>query len=157
MNYPKYLSLPEDSFLIYRFTSAGPKGLVQKTVTYSPTDVENVYNLGFGDYNPITKTVNDLSITNNGDSYKVLATVASTVNVFMDRYPKAWIVISGSTPARTRLYRIAINNNFSEISEDFVIFGYDSDGDWERFMAGKAYDIFLITKKENEHALWKRD
>jgi hypothetical protein len=82
MNYPKYLSLPEDSFLIYRFTSAGPKGLVQKTVTYSPTDVENVYNLGFGDYNPVTKTINDLSVTNNGDSYKVLATVASTVNFY---------------------------------------------------------------------------
>jgi hypothetical protein len=49
---------------------------------YSKTDTENVYNLGFGDCNEEHGTIDDLPITNNGDSLKVLATVASTVYAF---------------------------------------------------------------------------
>ncbi|MFY7789008.1 MAG: DUF6934 family protein [Thermoflexibacteraceae bacterium] len=36
-------------------------------------------NLGFGDKHPITGEIDDLAVTDNGDSEKVLATVAATV------------------------------------------------------------------------------
>jgi hypothetical protein len=50
MNKPKYLYKTEDKFVIYEFVSEGPKGSIKKIVEYTETSTENVYNLGFGDY-----------------------------------------------------------------------------------------------------------
>ena len=134
----------------YEFISEGPKGRIKKIIEYTETATENVYNLGFGDYDEITKKVSDLAVTNNGDSLKVLATVVSTVYAFTQKYPKAWILATGSTIVRTRLYRMGITNNLAEISEDFVVFGFDSDGNWTEFIIGEDYQAFLLTKKENK-------
>ena len=101
-----------------------------------------MYNLGFGDYGETTKSINDLSVTNNGDSLKVLATVASTVYAFTEKYPEAWILATGSTSVRTRLYRMGITNNLAEISEDFIVLGYNSQQIWEEFIAGEDYRLF---------------
>ena len=148
MNHTKYLSLADESFRTYHFISQGPKGPIRKKVIYTETEFSNVYNLAFGDYDPNTNTIDDFAVTNNGDSSTVLATVASTVQVFMNQHPKAWILVTGSTPARTRLYRMGITNNLTEIPEHFVIFGKNSDGNWRPFVIGDTYDAFLITKKE---------
>ena len=64
-----------------------------------------VYALYTGDFDGLT-------VTNNGDSKKVLATVASTLFTFTDLYPNAHILAVGATYARTRLYRMGIANNF---------------------------------------------
>jgi hypothetical protein len=127
--------------------------LIKKVVEYTETSTENVYNLGFGDFDEATNSIDDLSITNNGDSLKVLATVASTVYAFMEKYPDAWIFATGSTVVRTRLYRMGIMNNLVEISEDFVVFGYNANGNWEQFVVGEDYDAFLLTKKDNNFEL----
>lgn len=137
---------------MFEFFSEGPKGTIRKLVEYSETRVANVYNLGFGDYDETTNIINDLSITNNGDSLKVLSTVASTVYAFMEKYPNAWVVATGSTIVRTRLYRMGITNNIVEISEDFVVFGRKGSF-WEKFVAGEDYDAFLLTKKNNKFAV----
>jgi hypothetical protein len=149
MHHTKY-AYQSETFLSYEFESEGPKGIVRKMVQYTKIEVENVYNLAFGDYDPLTKEIDDLSITNNGDSEKVLATVASTIYSFTEAYPQAWIVAKGSTPIRTRLYRMAISNNLDEICTDFVIFGYTSHGEWESFQLGIHYEAFLLGKKEND-------
>jgi len=99
----KYQYKSEDSFEFFEFYSEGPKGVIKKVVEYQKTSGENVYNLAFGDYDEETKNINDLSVTNNGDSLKVLATVASTVYAFIDKHPNASIVATGSTSIRTRL------------------------------------------------------
>ncbi len=127
--------------------------MIKKVVEYTETSTENVYNLGFGDFDEATNSIDDLSITNNGDSLKVLATVASTVYAFMEKYPDAWIFATGSTVVRTRLYRMGIMNNLVEISEDFVVFGYNANGNWEQFVVGEDYDAFLLTKKDNNFEL----
>ena len=150
MNYPKYLYKSEGLLKVYLFTSEGFKGNIQKMVQYTDTGTENVYNLGFGDYNEVSGTIDDLSVTNNGDSLKVLATVVSTVYAFTEKYPEAWIFATGSTTVRTRLYRMGITNNLAEISIDFKVFGLTIDTNiWEEFLIGEDYEAFLITKKEN--------
>ena len=73
--------------LFYEFISEGPKGRIRKIVEYTPTTIENVYNLAFGDYDDTIGGINDKIITNNGDSQKILATVASTVYAFTGKYP----------------------------------------------------------------------
>jgi hypothetical protein len=148
MNQPKYQYRSEEFLLFYEFISEGPKGSIKKVVQYTETATENVYNLGFGDFDETTQSINDLSITNNGDSLKVLATVASTVYAFMKQHPNAWIFATGSTAVRTRLYRIGITNNLSEISIDFIVLGYTNTGLWEEFIVGEDYEAFLLTKKQ---------
>ena len=147
MNKPKYLYKTEDEFTIYEFVSEGPKGRIPKIVEYTETATKGVYNLAFGDYDEIKKTINDLSVTNNGDSLKVLATVASTVYAFLDKHPNAYIVATGSTNIRTRLYRMGITNNLAEIKEDFIVYGLSEKGTWDEFEIGEDYEAFLITKK----------
>ncbi len=148
MNKAKYIYKTEDKFTIYQFTSEGPKGSIKKAVEYTETATENVYNLGFGDYNEITNTTDDLSVTNNGDSLKVLATVASTVYAFLEKYPNAYVLATGSTNVRTRLYRMGITNNLAEIKEDFTIYGFTDKGNLEEFEVGEDYEAFLITKNK---------
>ncbi len=147
MNKPKYLYKTEDEFTIYEFVSEGPKGRIPKIVEYTETATKGVYNLAYGDYDEIKKTINDLSVTNNGDSLKVLATVASTVYAFLDKHPNAYIVATGSTNIRTRLYRMGITNNLAEIKEDFIVYGLSEKGTWDEFEIGEDYEAFLITKK----------
>ena len=150
MNEDRYLYRSEDCFKIYEFVSEGRKGQIKKLVQYTETGSENVYNLAFGDYNEDLKGINDLSVSDNGDSVKVLATVASTVYAFTKKYPEAWIFATGSTSGRTRLYRMGITNNLSEISQDFKIFGLSRLlSTWEEFIIGIDYDAFLLTRKEN--------
>ncbi|MFM9946027.1 MAG: DUF6934 family protein [Bacteroidia bacterium] len=148
MNKSKYLYKSEDLLLYYEFFSEGPNGSIKKIVEYTETSSKNVFNLGFGDYNEQTKSIDDLSVTNNGDSIKVLATVASTVYALTEKYPEAWVLATGSTTVRTRLYRMGITNNLTEIAEDFKIFGYTKEGIWEEFVVGEDYEAFLLTKKK---------
>lgn len=151
MKKSKYHYKAEENFEFFEFYSEGPKGIIKKVVEYQRTIDENVYNLAFGDFDEQTKRINDITVTNNGDSLKVLATVASTVYAFTEKYPKASIIATGSTSARTRLYRMGITNNLDEISEDFAIFGYNEDEQWVEFEIGEDYEAFLITKKENKY------
>ena len=147
MNKPKYLYKTENKFTIYEFVSEGPNGSIKKMVEYAETATENVYNLGFGDFDDTAKSINDLSVTNNGDSLKVLATVASTVYAFIEKHPNSYILATGSTNVRTRLYRMGITNNLAEITEDFVVYAFTDKGNWEEFEVGEDYEAFLITKK----------
>ncbi len=78
MKLPKYEIIASNSALSFEFTSVGKNGAVQKLVLYEQTDLPNVLNLGFGDKHPTTGEIDDLVITDNGDSEKVLATVAAT-------------------------------------------------------------------------------
>lgn len=134
MNNPKYLYKSEDYFKIYEFVSEGKKGSVKKMVQFTETGTENVFNLAFGDYDEQTNSINDLRVTNNGDSLKVLATVASTVYAFIEKHPNAWVFATGSTNVRTRLYRMGITNNLVEIKEDFDVYGFTQEGIWEEFI-----------------------
>jgi hypothetical protein len=150
MNIPKYPLASSDKFMTFEFISEGPKGLIHKLVRYQPTNLKNVYNLAFGDKDLITGDIDDMVISNNGDSEKVLATVTATVYAFTDKYPDAWIYATGSTKARTRLYRMGITKFLSEVETDFEILGERNDN-WEIFRKNIEYESFLVRRKRNNH------
>jgi len=131
----------------FRFFSEGPKGKIEKLIYYTKTRRENIYNLGFGDYNELIDDFDDQVITNNGDSQKVLATVASSLFTFTNRYPDAAIIASGSTLARTRLYRMGITNNLLLIEKDFHVFGYRGS-EFVKFEKNVHYEGFLVKRKK---------
>ena len=107
---------------------------------------EGIYNLGFGDKNLTHQTIDDRAVTNNGDTDRVLATVAFTIYAFYQEYPDANVYLSGSTASRTRLYQININKFYDYISKDFIIYGELEQG-FERFEKGVNYQGFFILKK----------
>lgn len=154
MHLPRYDHYTNASKTIFEFVSEGPKGRIRKLVEYVPVDANDIYNLGFGDASESEVLYDDMIVSNNGDSVKVLATVAATVYEFTDRYPKAAVLATGSTRSRTRLYRMSITRHLREIREQFAIFGYCRSNYWEEFNKEKDYEVFLLTRIENRKELW---
>jgi hypothetical protein len=132
--------------MVFEFISQGPKGQIPKLVKYSETNLKDMYNLAFGDKDSKTGNINDTVISNNGDSDMILATVVSTVYAFTDKYPDSWVFATGSTKARTRLYRMGITKYITEIKKDFQVFGLRDD-EWEKFEKEVEYEAFLVKRK----------
>lgn len=142
----RYELISDESLTVFEFVSVGRKGEIPKIVQYSETNLKGFYNLGFGDKDLRTGEVDDTVISDNGDSQKVLATVAATAYAFTDKRPEAWIYAAGSTKSRTRLYRIGLTNNLDEITEDFELYG-QSEGEWQEFVRGVEYEAFLVKRR----------
>jgi hypothetical protein len=140
--YP-FVRRPESYY--YEFYSEGPNGSIKKVVEYFRLDEweAEVYNLAFGDWDEENNRINDLSISNNADREKVLATVAATVNDFMVNHPDAIIIAAGSTASRTRLYQMGISKVLDEIDQGFDIQGYTNNS-WQPFQKGVNYSAFLL-------------
>ncbi len=142
----RYELKAEKTLMVFEFLSDGPRGEIPKLVQFSETNLKGFYNLGFGDKDLRTGEIDDQVISNNGDSQKVLATVAATVYAFTEKYSGVWIYATGSTKARTRLYRMGITTNLTEILRDFELYGLRA-GVWEEFSKGTAYEAFLVRRK----------
>ncbi len=148
MRYSRYEYVTEDELHYFEFRSIGRKGTIKKVVEYSEMSVKNYFNLAFGDYNDDRNEIDDKVITNNGDAQKVLATVVSTLYAFTSKYPDAKVFATGSTDARTRLYRMGISNNLEEIKSDFYVYGMKPNEEFEEFIIGEDYIGFLVTRKK---------
>jgi hypothetical protein len=150
MELNQYAFVTSSTSLKYAFISEGPQGKITKVVQFRLINQQyNVYNLAFGDWNSKTNTIDDLAVTNNNDRDKILATLASIIIHFSNQLPLALVFAQGSTPARTRLYRIGITLNYEEISEIFEVFGLREQ--WENFKLGIDYDAFLVKRLENSN------
>jgi hypothetical protein len=99
-----------------------------------------------GDFDERSGSINNNVITNNNDSKKVLATVAAAVHDFTLRYPGVAIYAKGSTPGRTRLYRIGITANWKSIISEYEVYGFVEEK-WQRFKFQVEYDGFLVHRK----------
>ena len=146
MEQERYNYSAEKKLMYFEFCSIGPKGQIKKIIEFSETNIKDVYNLAFGDFDEKTQQISDTIVTNNGDSLKVLATVASSVYAFTAKRPEAWVFATGSTDVRTRLYRMGLTNNLAEISKDFNVYGLKED-QWEDFLIGDDYEAFLVKRK----------
>jgi hypothetical protein len=147
MKLDRYEFKSGDKFLTYEFLSEGTKGKIQKLIQFSLVNQKTLFfNLAFGDKNSETGETDDIIITDNGDSEKVLATVVAAVYAFCDKFPEAWIYATGNTQSRTRLYKMGINKYFDIVHEDFDIFGL-TENEWECFIKGKNYQAFVVQRK----------
>jgi hypothetical protein len=147
MHFDRYNYLASIDYKIYVFYSQGPKGRIEKMVSYEK--VENspaIYNLAFGDIDPATGLMSDRNITDNGDRDTVLTTVADTVSDFSDHHNKPMIYIVGSTLSRTRLYQMSITKIYEEIASFYIVQGY-REGQWEIFQKNVNYEAFVVQKK----------
>lgn len=148
MKNERYELKAEKSLTVFEFISEGPKGQIFKLIQFTATNLKDVYNLAFGDKDPITGAINDSIISNNNDRDKVLATVVATVYAFTNKYPQAWVYATGSSGSRTRLYRMGLAKYLTEIIEDFELYG-QFEGEWQDFEKGVEYDSFLAHRKND--------
>ncbi len=115
MNIEKYQLKADSEFLRFEFVSEGKKGIIRKLIEFQKTNKEDVFNLAFGDYDLETEEINDLLVSNNGDTDRVLATVVAAVYTFFSQNHSAFVYATGSTKARTRLYRIGISRFYEQV------------------------------------------
>ncbi|TAE12972.1 MAG: hypothetical protein EAZ95_11810 [Bacteroidetes bacterium] len=147
MNAERYDYTTDNDKLLYAFFSTGKRGIIAKVVIYEKT-APNHYNLGFGDYDHTTDNVSDKSVSNNGDTIKVLATVIQTMRDFFEARPHALLDIQGSTPTRTKLYQKIIRNNWEYIETNFKILAFkDINGEPEIPDFSIEYALFQISKR----------
>lgn len=146
MNLDRYEVQINKSHTEFNFTSEGTLGKIKKSIKYQEMQ-KGIYNLGFGDKNLITGEIDDTKVTNNGDMAKILATVAFSMYIFTQNNKNIWIYVTGSSQSRMRLYRMAINKYFEEISNDFVIYASLEDGEWYPFQPNIITQEFLIQRQ----------
>lgn len=147
MKLDKYELKSGEQLEVFEFVSVGTKGKIPKIIQYTPTNYKDLYNLGFGDKNIETGEIDDIVISNNGDSEKVLATVVATLYAFIDKHQNAMVYATGSTKSRIRLYRMGITKYLDEIKEDFDIYG-ELEAGWEEFRKDVEYEAFLVKLKD---------
>lgn len=97
MKLERYELKAGENLTTFEFISEGPKGKISKLIQFSPTNLKDLYNLAFGDKDLNSGEINDLTISNNGDSEKILATVVALVYAFTNKNPDVWIYATGST------------------------------------------------------------
>lgn len=108
MKTEKYYLKSESRFTRFEFISEGPKGAIRKLIEFQKTTNADVFNLAFGDFSSEIDEIDDLSVSDNGDTEKVLATVVNAVYTVFNQYPDVFVYATGSTKSRTRLYRMGI-------------------------------------------------
>ena len=99
-----YKTSQKEGFDVFLFFSEGKNGNTPKVIAYQYIS-DLVYNLAFGDLNIKTGELDDLSISNNGDIIKIMATVIKTLSVFFKKHPKVNVVFKGSDDLRIKLYQ----------------------------------------------------
>lgn len=146
MNLDKYPLESNNDFTSFEFLSTGPRGSILKLIQFQKTRSVNIYNLAFGDKKMHASDFNDLAVSNNGDTEKVLATVVDALYIFFEHYPDVSVAATGSTPARTRLYKMGITKFYAEMMLDFQLLGV-IDGTLEKFEINRDYSAFLVKRK----------
>ena len=146
MNNLKYQLKAEQDLTVFNFISEGPKGKIPKLIEFKETNLKGFYNLAFGDKDLKTGKINDIIVSNNNDTEKVLATVVSAVYAFTDINQDAWVYATGSTNSRTRLYRMGINKYLNDVENDFEIYG-ELENSWRVFDKGIDFEGFVVRRK----------
>jgi hypothetical protein len=86
----------------YTFISTG-KRRIQKEVVFTPTIIQNVFNMGFGDVLP-DGSIDDKANSNNGDIRRILATLVQILIDFTSGFPE-----------------VKSSNYYAVFSKEFVI------------------------------------
>lgn len=146
MNYEMYSDYKyTDDYSVFDFVSNGKNGPIPKRVTFTSIELDNVYNLAFGDVDE-NGEIDDYIKSDNGDRNKILATIFKVVDLYTKKYPERWIAFSGSTKERTRLYRIAVGLNLEELCQNFEIYVYTEEG-LKPFCKNMEVSVFVIKRK----------
>ena len=134
--------------IVFQFESIGRNGTFLKEVRFDlAEDIPNYYQLILFDVDEDNNR-SVLSESKNQDMNKIMATVIKCMLIFLENNPFVNVVFSGSTPIRTRLYKIIINKLFDSIKNKFEIQGFSETHGLETFDMNHEYSFFVISVKQ---------
>ncbi len=132
---------------LYRFTSTGPKGDIQKIVTISPA-YGPAWNFAFGDAVGDGGDFDDEVISNNGDIRLVLQTLANIIYDFLGKHPERYLLIFPVDQKRQRLYHRIIHRNLGDFGQEVLVYGVlNQIPEILSDVQNKTYDYFIVSKE----------
>jgi len=146
MKYEVYKAIKaSQDYSIFDFISIGKSKNIWKRIEFTSTEIPGIFNLAFGDVDE-NGEIDDHNVSNNGDRNMILATVAYTVEIYLNKYPERWVYFRGSTLERNRLYRMAIGLNYVALSSKFDVYIETKEG-FVPFQQNMATEGILVKKK----------
>ncbi len=133
----------------YEFESIGKKGIIRKIVRFVRVRELDYFQFGFGDLDEKTGKIDDIIVSNNGDTALILATLGKIIEQFTAQFPTSWIHAKGNTATRNRFYCLILSKNLALIEEKYQLFGLYK-GVLKPYEPNKPYTAFLLKRKENE-------
>lgn len=150
MEKPVYNIETSPDGLYHIFESIGLQKHTKKMVVYVPDENKtNLFHLIFGDLTD-DYTLDVFAISNNQDMKMILATVIQTLFAFFEINPTKKVFFTGSTDARTRLYRAKISNLFEKTGIFYHIYGLLEDDSTEPFNKTGYYKGYFIEKNHGK-------
>ena len=144
-----YQTYHHENHVQYAFVSVGQNGHINKMISFSKVK-PNVYNLSLEDMDDDTGVFSQYSVTDNGDTIKILLTVAEAIVHFTSDYPYAQVFIQGNNAARNRLYRIYIAKFLENIHQWYEVYALQDDV-WEEFRKEGKYRAYLVFRKKSNN------
>jgi hypothetical protein len=169
---------PEGTYYLFVSHEKDGSNSILKVVEYTYAwDLGNkqVFNLCLGNYDVITNSLDDESITNKGDAHRVFNTVLNTVLLFFEKYPAFGVLVQGSDGRsefgatcrlsctknctvscrkfnrRMKLYCSYVSRNIEEFAIEYQFIGAVANNkswfDFEDFVPGKLYDGIVVFRK----------
>ena len=150
MEKPTYNLKSSPDGLYHVFESTNGVKSVQKAIAFLPFEESaNLFQLIFGDLKSDGE-IDTFAVSNNKDTTVILTTVVGTLFYFFEQNPDKSVAFTGSTAARTRLYRAVISKFVNESEPFYQILGITEEGSFEIFNKNKNYTGYLISlKNEN--------
>ncbi len=108
----------DDDQLYFEFVRISFERTIRKAVLFTEFPHSNgLFNLALLDVLPNGELSDIASPENNLDLEKAMSTVSECLRIFLERYPYAEIKIQGNTPAKSRLYRMVLGKELSNIQK----------------------------------------
>ena len=150
MEKPTYKVESSNDGFNYFFDSVSESQIIKKAVAYIPTKSNpELYQMIFGNLLPDGE-IDVFAVSNNDDMPLIITTIVGTLMKFFEKYPKKKVYFTGSTTARTRLYRAAISKFLKTTELYYQVFGILDDGSIEIFNPTNQYFAFLIIQKDEK-------
>lgn len=145
MNEPHYPFEASPNRFHYEFESVSEAKTVRKAVVFQATRLADVFNLVLLDLLESGEE-SDSTITDNQDLRLVMATVMRIVEFFSYHFPSHRVYFTGNDERKTRLYRIVIGREISQLRHKFNVLGRIGTR-FEYFEVNRPYTAFIVSTK----------
>jgi hypothetical protein len=139
-----YLFVKSKNDTQFNFISVGKAGEIEKTIKFSKTKYDFLYNLS------LTDTIAGSARNGNGDSDKIIETVISSIISFTLNRPEIWISIIGNTAVLARFFKISICKRIEDFKDQFDVYE-DMELHWEEFNVCVKCKGFVVRRKNDNY------
>jgi hypothetical protein len=128
----------------FEFVRECPRGKTHKLVTHTRLRDSSIEHLIFGDKKHVEGGCSGRPRSNHDGVDMVPSTFARALFLFLKHYWGPFVVATGLSPSRMRLYQMAVSRNWADIPAEKEVFGL-KDGEWQPFESGLTFLTFGVS------------